>query len=783
MRRVLKLIGLGAALVFALTVSLWTDVVWAQEQIAVYRVLPLQVTHDSVLKLAGEAFGMGSPTVTEDGEAFVLEQGQKILQIRKADRAILFSDNAKLWNRLYRPTLPPIGRAEVAALDFLDKHDIVPRDRLLILPGMIDVETQYVDDEGALLPNHHLVVIPVVLAAHTLEWVRVLGAKVEVRVGHEEEIIGVEVRWKDWQALRLIPRFSPQQARELLREKLGLSQLPGPEIFDPPELVYIQGAPDGNPLYIYPVYMSVLSIPAEPAHFIPATEFSPLAIIEEPKAGAVFQEGQPISFRARVRFGSSPYRYQWFALRQGELSDAQVFRTSLPSGHHAITLVVTDRNGLRNSHTITIEVQPRPTAAATWPSRLILAGLLGGLGLLIVRPRRWLLLGVLGIPILVGWSSPSSSSHDYAAGGQQPSRYGPPTKQWSVEELSVSKNDGVVVKNLKWKNIPVASQISVPWLKVTVQDPQGQAFDYTLQLKDTDKPKTTDEVIQQKDCPGRGQQTSVGHRNRTEYTVRHTDAARNIQFTLTITQSLIVYWPEPRCPRFTAAEIVDVPELYMEVHVKKALVNPQPVGLKLTKIRVPIRIDFDPGGPGGPTGNWVLLVKADYEQGLQVLNWPTFKAPVPFKKLLLHRPLPCPLNNQGYNVANQIICTNKEIHLQGFDHYFQGLGEASVPLCIPAKRVGFCAQVHLQHPKNVSWGFVALDKRIVNENDEDNIEDEQEPARYVTGDPLNNVVFWYVAEWVPREAEYRFFSDQGVRITVFMEPSQWVGFTCGTLTC
>ena len=54
-------------LVFAIgVVGLWTNVVWAQDQIAIYRVLPVQVTRDSVLKLAREAFGMTSPTVSED---------------------------------------------------------------------------------------------------------------------------------------------------------------------------------------------------------------------------------------------------------------------------------------------------------------------------------------------------------------------------------------------------------------------------------------------------------------------------------------------------------------------------------------------------------------------------------------------------------------------------------------------------------------------------------------------------------------------------------------------
>jgi hypothetical protein len=115
--------------------------------------------------------------------------------------------------------------------------------------------------------------------------------------------------------------------------------------------------------------------------------------------------------------------------------------------------------------------------------------------------------------------------------------------------------------------------------------------------------------------------------------------------------------------------------------------------------------------------------------------------------------------------------------VEKFDHYYQGVPVASTPLCLPLKAIGACAQVHLRHPDNVSWEFVAVDNKAD--------EDEKEPATYVTGDALTNAVFWYVADWSPKEkeTEYRFFSDQGVELTIFMRPFQWSGLTCGFLIC
>jgi hypothetical protein len=794
--RTRKLFRLGATLVVALgAVSLWTEIVWAQEQIAIYRVLPTQVTREAVLKLAREAFGMESPQVSEDSVAFVLRQEQKILQVRKSGAfTLLFSDDAKLLNPRYRPSLPSQQEALRLAEEFLQKHDLLPKGFILAtgIFNLTEASIQYVTDEqGEAIPNHWALIFPFLVYT---KFPPQLGleltgapAVAKVLMGHQGEIIGLELSWRDIDptSAQHVRLFSPQEALELLREKLGLPDLPDdPHVADwPTAAAYYGGPPDANPAYLYPVYTYLLpGWAVEPGHIIPATEFSPLAIIQEPKAEAVFREGQPISFRSRVRFGSPPYRYRWLAFGRGELSQASTFRTTLPPGRYLITLEVTDRNGLSNSHTIPIEVQPRPTASSSLPSPwvLVLAGLVG-LGGFWPRSRRWLLVGLLcgGLALI----APNQLNQPTYAFQGQPRQYGPGNQVfWKINKVEISADDGVVFQGLTWKvGVSVAAHISVPWLKVTVHDPKaGKDFEYRLELKAADKPKEFDIAIHPQGCP-----QPVGRRVGAAYTVSHTDAATNIQFSLDVTQSLILYWPDTNCGRYEDSALSAAPEFYPEVYVRGFKAK-QPANLQLKKVRVPIRIDFD---PAGPSNNWVLVVKEPAVDGLDVLGWKNYYRrnipQIPFISqggtVLISLPLPCPKERppQGYRGGRQgwIICTDKEIRVEKFDHYYQGVPVASTPLCLPLKAIGACAQVHLRHPDNVSWEFVAVDNKAD--------EDEKEPATYVTGDALTNAVFWYVADWSPKEkeTEYRFFSDQGVELTIFMRPFQWSGLTCGFLIC
>ncbi len=785
-----KLIGLGAAITFSvLAVSFWTDIVWAQEQIAIYRVLPVQVTREAVLRLAREAFGMSSPQVNEDSVAFVLRQEQKILQVRKSGAfTLLFSDDAKLLNPRYRPSLPSQQEALRLAEEFLQKHDLLPKGFLLAtgIFNLTQASIQYVaDEQGEAIPNHWLLIFP--FLAYT-KFPPQLGLELagvttvaQVLMGHQGEIIGLELFWRDVDAVAQHVRlFSPQEALELLREKLGLPDLPDdPHVADwPTAAAYYAGPSDANPAYLYPVYFYLLpGWAVEPVHSIPATEFSPLTIIQEPKAEAVFQQGQPISFRSRVRFGSPPYRYRWLAFGRGELSQASTFRTTLPPGRYLITLEVTDRNGLTNSHTIPIEVQPRPTASSPLfsPWVLVLVGLVG-LGGFWPRSRRWLLLGLLfgGLALI----APNQLNQPTYAFQGQPRQYGPGNQVlWKINNVEISADDGVVFQGLSWKvGVSVAAHISVPWLKVTVHDPKaGKDFEYRLELKASDKPKEFDIAIHPRECP-----QAVGRLVGAAYTVSHTDAANNIQFSLEVFQSLILYWPDTNCGRYEGSALFGAPEFYPEVYVR----NFKAANLQLKKVRVPIRIDFD---PGGPNNNWVLVVKEPAVDGLDALGWKNYYkreikvGPFPVGEVLISLPLPCPKERppQGYSGGRQgwITCTNKEIRVEKFDHYYQGMPVASTPLCLPLKGISVCAQVHLRHPDNVSWEFVAVDNKAD--------EDEKEPATYVTGDTLKNAVFWYVADWSPKEkeTEYRFFSGHDVELTIFMRPFQWSGLTCGFLIC
>jgi hypothetical protein len=258
--------------------------------------------------------------------------------------------------------------AHTQAEEFLQKHDLLPKGFILAtgIFNLTEASIQYVTDEqGEAIPNHWALIFPFLVYT---KFPPQLGleltgapAVAKVLMGHQGEIIGLELSWRDIDptSAQHVRLFSPQEALELLREKLGLPDLPDPSWhgLDP-------------------------NIPDSPQ----STPF-PL------RSSARWRSSR--SLRPKLSSGRGNHRYR---SSRGELSQASTFRTTLPPGRYLITLEVTDRNGLSNSHTIPIEVQPRPTASSSLPSPwalLVLAGLVG-LGGFWPRSRRWLLVGLEG---------------------------------------------------------------------------------------------------------------------------------------------------------------------------------------------------------------------------------------------------------------------------------------------------------------------------------------------------------------------------------------------------
>lgn len=359
--RILKLFGVGTA-VAVLAVGLWTDAAYAQDQIPIYGVLPAQVTRDSVLKLAQEAFGMSSPTVTEDDTTFMLVQEQKRLTVWKASGAMLFADDSKLWNPDYEITSPAdVEGAIRCAEDFLKTHDLLPPQRG---PAVAFLHTLKSRDGQTEVNNHWAIswqlapespppVLPSPLSAE------VARAKLEVRVGQGCEIIGLHRFWRELGEKRFVPAILADQARELVAWKLRLPAIPKEE-----EIV-LQGAynllfPQDTLGWLYPFYgASVSAGERQLLTQVPATPFAVLTRIVSPQPEQIFPAGASIELRAEVRagFGSPPYRYAWYSTVDGLISQASTAQVRLSPGLHHLTLVVTDREQTIDYQTIIIEVK------------------------------------------------------------------------------------------------------------------------------------------------------------------------------------------------------------------------------------------------------------------------------------------------------------------------------------------------------------------------------------------------------------------------------------------
>jgi len=124
----------------------------------------------------------------------------------------------------------------------------------------------------------------------------------EVRIGDQGEIIGLDRNWRDLKPFQKTPPRSVQEGTSLLKQKFCREfQIPQ-NISTPQMLVYLMDDALNVQNYVAPFYFFRL---------ISATDFSPIAVIESPANNAVFEEGQTIEFKTSVRFGTSPYGYAW----------------------------------------------------------------------------------------------------------------------------------------------------------------------------------------------------------------------------------------------------------------------------------------------------------------------------------------------------------------------------------------------------------------------------------------------------------------------------------------
>ncbi len=815
-----KLIGLGAAITFSvLAVSFWTGIVWAQEQIAIYRVLPVQVTRDAVLKLAREAFGMSSPQVIEDSATFVLEQEQKRLTVWKISGAISFSDNSKLWNPDYRPSLPSQSHAIQLAVNFLRKHELLspegdPNQTRLapdaVARGLKNREgTDYV-------ANHWLVTLPLVSLRSAIG-TPIIGADLRLRMGTDGEVLALAVSFLQLKVEQTLPQLEPGQAFELLEWQLQASRK-DLRISGEPQLVYLY--PQEDTRFVFPAYLLItLQEHSHGGYLLPATPFTPLARITTPRDGATFSRGASIELRAEVRpgFGTPPYQFRWVSSLDGLLGSAATLRKTLSEGPHTITLIVTDRNGIEASHTLGITVGspqaiaakqraliqagPEPKSERPWiwtrglPSLLLfLAGLFLGL-----RSRshqgRWtsLLMLTVGGLLLV---SPLSQSQESGQALQDMN-----DASWELEggKLTMNvrvmnSNDGLTLQDVKvpggCKEMPgkqcfVLRELSVPFIEVEVKTERGSNT-YKFEL-DRRKAKEFSATAFQVACRETPKQP-YGVKLEANYKgLRDSDNRTNI--TLDVTESFRFY-SRSKC-RTPSPDFM--PQLSYKIN------NVVPKGAQVI-LRIPYYFDFDLDGTSTKVDSDDDVAAMVREPIWEFHDVAGLAAPFGIILNCKQREVAPILKGErsiidcGHPDRNQPQAdprqgqrkAPKEFLNHDFDNYHQADEFLVVPLCsgFSKSKWTLCSHLHYYLPQIQQFAQpieLHVDYYAVQykEGEKDKLDQSGKVAglkEILNGDELKDIVLWLVLEMTHIEGQ------TVMTKTLFLDtpffPAYWGGFSC-----
>ena len=581
-----KLIGLGAAITFSvLAVGFWTGIVWAQGQIAVYRVLPVQVTRDAVLRLAREAFGMSSPQVTEDEVAFMLHQEQKRLTVWKASGAILFADDSKLWNPDYEITSPADAESAIQlALHFLKTHNLLPPQAVAPLAEFHIIKSK--DGQSEVRNNW------------SVRWRlgidypggfrdEPVGAKLEVYLGQGGAIIGFHYFWRELGERQFVTALSPSEVRELVAWKLRLPASSKEEValeggYD---LLY----PQDTLKWLYPIYGARLVQNGRLVSVkVPATRFSVLARIVSPQEERTLPANTPIELRAEVHsgFGAAPYRFAWYSTIDGLVSQAMAARVRLSPGLHQLTLIVTDREGTIDTQTIFIAVEA-PKQATLIAPLVWLAGTLLLVGGLLLLGRSWrlaLLTLILVVPLLVAPQAQSSQAINLPTCRAIAGLYWCNVGQWTFM-LNFSADDGLGLYSLTYANHYVASEIFFPYLEVEFT--KAGAASIVTRVEFGGGPVAGQVGVVVKPCGNGGIQATYTNTYKVPLpAVPVIAGSANVE--LEVTQTWAFFTPAQGC--------ATAPEFYPQLKYKLWNLNNLQPGVAFSKVRLLLRADFDIDG-------------------------------------------------------------------------------------------------------------------------------------------------------------------------------------------
>jgi hypothetical protein len=375
-----------------------------------------RVVDTNYVQMIGQAFGLTSEVIkSEDGSAFYMVGGADDSLQLKVDAltgGFFFQNLSELWTEPEKSRNLPASTREAAAVvsNFLLKNDY--------LPGVLNFDPQIpptIAMEGpvsGLMEGARISATQAMTTTnYAVHYARTVdigdgtrlsivgpGARQNVYVGDESQVIGLKGGWRDFQvekppagtglAPQMIPIKSSTEAWEefLADPTIVMAQLPAATSYDTigkpdPTLGYYEQPTILNQNELIPVWIFVADLYVDDADapggkvlvtsdaqiYVPASA-DPLSIpqaeIVSPAPGTVLMPGQTLNLLGAASGGQSPYSFEWSAgidgiLGSGEsLTGIHLTADERSSGLQktTITLQVVDSNGMVSYDSVEVTV-------------------------------------------------------------------------------------------------------------------------------------------------------------------------------------------------------------------------------------------------------------------------------------------------------------------------------------------------------------------------------------------------------------------------------------------
>ncbi|MHA1389553.1 MAG: DUF6345 domain-containing protein [Candidatus Thorarchaeota archaeon] len=375
--------------------------VLSQTEMPIYEMIIPDVNASYAQSLASSLFGISDVLAEEVEGIYVVNWGNSSLEVDSTDGSIWFANYDKLWNISLGVEGTTPGECRARADEWLGENELFPANAFFTNIGNTTARI-YNTDSGESLSK--------ILQYHvnyefTIGEFPITGesAQVSVIMGEGLEIVGFDWKWRD-----VKPDVHTTANLIEYESILDVYGIPASSVLEH-RLVY-DTMEDDNNNFLFPVYeISIVETDDEGNDVyyeedFDATDYKPRVDIVSPIPShrITVSPGQSITFDCEVEFGTPPYLYEWHSDFDGVLSTASTFSISTLSQPlkidvivpHAVTVVVWDSEGRRDSDVIAVTIENQPINIDFYPVFLVAIGAVFVLAVSFVIVRK------KGLPVL-----------------------------------------------------------------------------------------------------------------------------------------------------------------------------------------------------------------------------------------------------------------------------------------------------------------------------------------------------------------------------------------------